>query len=82
MLVQHNGTHRELEMFWIEVADWLTPETERILKRWTKAKDEDYKRLDDGRAVRYRVVATGKHHARILYELAKGGMLDRYENSF
>lgn len=83
MLVQHNVTKRELEMFWIEVAAFVAPEVEDILKRCTKDSDEGYKweDADDKYYFRCRVVATEKHHIRIVGKLICKGYLHKYEYS-
>ncbi|MBR3320609.1 MAG: hypothetical protein IKG04_01505 [Exiguobacterium sp.] len=81
MLVQCKQTKRELEMFWIEVEAFKIPEVNKILKRYTRGSDEDYNwsDADDPYSVRCRIVATDYHHGRIVSELARKKLLEKYE---
>ena len=80
MLVQCKQTKRILNMFWIEVAAFTVPEAERVLKRYTKGDDEYYKAVDsdDMLNIRFRVVATDRHHRKIVSKLL--GYIEKYED--
>lgn len=84
MLVQCKQTKQELEMFWIEVPAFLVPETLKVLDRCVKGSDEGYCWEDtadkDPYEVRFRIVATVRHHEKIVSKLVKKGLLSRYDN--
>ncbi len=80
MLVKSNETKRELNMVFVEVLTFHCDDAEKIMARYTRAKDEQFKAVDTRAVSKYRVIATNRHVAKIVKKLIERGYLTAYED--